>query len=292
MTPADFHRWLRNPQRPPLVMGVLNVTPDSFSDGGKFAAHDSAIAHAHEMIAAGASLIDIGGESTRPGSPSVPAEEQIRRVEPVIRALAVLPVTISIDTTRSQVAQVAIDAGAAVINDISAARDDAQMLPLAASRTTPLILMHMQGKPQTMQANPTYTDVVQEVIDFLKARIDAATSAGVEIDRILIDPGIGFGKQMPHNLQLLKHQSDLATLGRPVVIGASRKSFIGTITGETEPSHRLFGTAASVAWSIANGAAIVRVHDVRPMRQIVAMIRAIQTGGENDWENPDFLTSK
>jgi dihydropteroate synthase len=288
MKPADFDRWLLDAHRPPLVMGVLNVTPDSFSDGGKFAAVDAAVAHAHEMVEAGADWIDIGGESTRPGSSSVPADEQIRRVEPVIRAIASLPVILSIDTTKSQVAQAAIDAGAAVINDISAARDDAQMLPLAAMRRTPLVLMHMQGTPQTMQDNPTYADVIPEVIGFLKQRIGAAVDAGVDIQRILIDPGIGFGKQMPHNLQLLRRQSEFTALGRPMVIGASRKGFIGRITGESEPSGRLFGTAACVAWSIANGASIVRVHDVRPMRQVVAVIRAIQTDGKDS----EFLTSK
>ena len=162
------------------------------------------------------------------------------------------------------------------------------MLRLVGSSGVPVILMHMQGNPQTMQANPVYDDVVREILGFFRQRIDAATGAGVEVSRILIDPGIGFGKRIAHNLQLLKRQAELWALGRPVVIGASRKSFIGTITAETEPSRRLFGTAASVAWSIANRASIVRVHDVRPMRQVVAMIRAIQTGGDEK----EFLTSK
>jgi dihydropteroate synthase len=279
--PADFDQWLRNDRRRPLVMGVLNVTPDSFSDGGRFASTDGAVAHAREMIDAGADLLDIGGESTRPGSAPVPAEEQIRRVKPVIEQLAGRPVTISIDTTQFAVAKAALDAGAAVINDISAGRDDEQMLPLAGSRGVPVVLMHMQGTPATMQDNPVYANVMREVIEFLQHRIEAAEAAGVKREKILLDPGIGFGKQIGHNLQLLQRQIELSKLGRPVVIGTSRKGFIGRITGESEPSKRVIGTAASVAWSLANGAAIVRVHDVKPMRQVLEVIRAIQTGGED-----------
>jgi dihydropteroate synthase len=232
------------------------------------------------MVEQGAALIDVGGESTRPGSAPVPADEQIRRIEPVIRAISRLPVTVSVDTTRSAVAAAALDAGAALINDISGGLDDARMLPLAASRKCPLILMHMQGTPATMQTNPTYTDVVREVIEFLGTRVHAAKAAGLAEELILLDPGIGFGKAMTHNLELLRRQSEFSVLGRPVVIGTSRKGFIGRITGETEPANRLFGTAASVAWSIANGAAIVRVHDVKPMRQVVETIQAIQTAAK------------
>jgi dihydropteroate synthase len=286
--PADFNRWLIDDKRRPLVMGVLNVTPNSFSDGGKYASTHAAVQHAQEMIDAGAALIDVGGESTQPGATPVPAEEQIRRIEPVIRAIARLPVTVSIDTTKSEVAQAALEAGAAVINDISAATDDARMLPLTSSRQVPIVLMHMQGTPQTMQANPTYTDVVREIIETLKSRVEAAIAADVDPGRILIDPGVGFGKTMAHNLELIRRQAEFAQLRWPVVIGVSRKGFIGRITGEGVPDQRLFGTAASVAWSIAQGASIVRVHDVRPMAQVVAMIRAIKNGPNE----AEFLTPK
>jgi dihydropteroate synthase len=232
-------------------------------------------------------LIDVGGESTRPGSAPVAAEEQVRRVEPVIREIARLPVMVSIDTTRSEVAGAALDAGAAVVNDISAGLDDANMLAMVAARNVPIVLMHMKGTPATMQVNPVYRDVVGEVVEFLVERIRAAEAAGLAGDRVLVDPGIGFGKTMTHNLQLLQRLSELSTLGRPVVVGVSRKGFIGKITGEADPPHRLFGSAASVAWSIAQGAAIVRVHDVRPMRQVLETIRAIQTGGSD----VNFLTS-
>jgi len=282
-----FESWLRDssPHRRVLVMGVLNVTPDSFSDGGRFAARDAAVAHAVEMAEAGADLIDVGGESTRPGSQPVPAEEQIRRVVPVIEEIARrnLPVVVSIDTTRASVAAAALDAGAGVVNDISAGRDDAAMLPSVAERGVPVVLMHMQGTPATMQLNPTYDDVVRETIDFLHERIAAAEGAGVAPHRILVDPGIGFGKTMAHNLELLRRQSEFAMLGRPVLIGTSRKGFIGRITNEPEPSRRLFGTAASVAWSVANGAAVVRVHDVAEMSKVVRMTEAIRHGISEDF---------
>ncbi|MEA2708121.1 MAG: dihydropteroate synthase [Phycisphaerales bacterium] len=275
MLPSEFSHWLTEPNRRPLVMGVLNVTPDSFSDGGKFAATDSAVVHAEAMLAAGATLIDVGGESTRPGSFPVAADEQIARVVPVIRRIANLPVTISIDTTRAAVAEAALDAGAALVNDISAGRDDPALLPLVAQRGVPVVLMHMQGTPLTMQDTPGYSDVVAETIAFLRERVAAAQAAGIELTKILLDPGIGFGKAMPHNLELLRRQRELLALGRPIVIGTSRKGFIGKITAEPEPAKRLFGTAASVALAIANGASIVRVHDVGPMVQVVRMTRAI-----------------
>ena len=287
MDRPGFESWLRDssPHRRVLVMGVLNVTPDSFSDGGRFAARDAAVAHAVEMAEAGADLIDVGGESTRPGSQPVPAEEQIRRVVPVIEEIARrnLPVVVSIDTTRASVAAAALDAGAGVVNDISAGRDDAAMLPSVAERGVPVVLMHMQGTPATMQLNPTYDDVVRETIDFLHERIAAAEGAGVAPHRILVDPGIGFGKTMAHNLELLRRQSEFAMLGRPVLIGTSRKGFIGRITNEPEPSRRLFGTAASVAWSVANGAAVVRVHDVAEMSKVVRMTEAIRHGISGDF---------
>jgi len=257
-------------------MGVLNVTPDSFSDGGKFVSPDAAIAHAEKMAAEGAAIIDIGGESTRPGADPVLPDEQIRRVVPVLEKIAHrLPVVFSIDTTSSEVVQAALDAGATIINDITAGRDDPQILTLAARKRVPIILMHMLGRPKTMQQTPYYEEVTAEVAGFLDERIVTAGIHGVHIDRILIDPGIGFGKTKQHNLQLLRRMRELTVLGRPLVVGTSRKRFIGEITGEDDPQQRLFGTAATVAWSIANGASIVRVHDVEPIMQVVRMIQAI-----------------
>lgn len=282
MSPPDFDAWLSDPNRRALVMGVLNVTPDSFSDGGRFAARDAAVAHAAEMVEAGADLIDVGGESTRPGSQPVPADEQIARVVSVIQAIA-SRVAVSIDTTRATVADAALNAGACLVNDISAGRDDPGMFPLVARRKTAMVLMHMQGTPATMQDDPSYRNVAGEVELFLRRRMNLAVSAGVKRNRILVDPGIGFGKTMEHNLALLREQRGLRRLGRPVVIGASRKGFVGKITNEPDPARRLFGTAACVAWSLANGAAIVRVHDVAAMSQVVAMIQAIRSGFSGDF---------
>ncbi|MGB7161309.1 MAG: dihydropteroate synthase [Tepidisphaeraceae bacterium] len=284
MDRAAFEHWLRDPKRRPLIMGVLNVTPDSFSDGGRFAGPDAAVAHALEMAAAGADLIDVGGESTRPGSQPVPPDEQIARAVPVIERVAPrVSAVVSIDTTRAAVASAALDAGANLVNDISAGRDDEFMLSTVARRNTPIVLMHMQGTPATMQLKPTYDDVTRQTIDFLRDRIRAAEIAGIATERILIDPGIGFGKTDEHNLELLRRQNELSTLGRPVVIGTSRKGFIGKITNEPDPARRLFGTAASVAWSVANGAAVVRVHDVGAMSQVVRMIEAIRSGFSGDF---------
>lgn len=257
-------------------MGVLNVTPDSFSDGGRYTSVDSAVAHALEMVSAGADLIDIGGESTRPGAQAVPPDEQIRRTAPVIEAIRrQVDVAISIDTTSAPVAAAALDAGAHIINDISAGRADAQLLPLAAARGAPIILMHMLGSPATMQNNPAYENVTADVAGFLHDRMAAAVEAGVHMERILLDPGIGFGKTVQHNLQLLREMDRLRALGRPLVIGTSRKRFIGAITGEEQPERRVYGTAATIAWAVANRAGVVRVHDVGPMRQVVQMICAI-----------------
>jgi len=279
LTVKDFNLWLNQHDRRPLVMGVLNVTPDSFSDGGRFAAVESAVAQARKLAADGADLIDIGGESTRPGSQRTDPQEQIRRIVPVLEACAsALPVVWSVDTRSSQVAAAAIDAGASVINDISAGRDDPAMLRLAAGRQLPIILMHMQGEPATMQVNPHYKDVMQEVKSFFIERIKTAKSAGIPPERILLDPGIGFGKNLEHNLTLIRQMKEFKALDRPLVIGTSRKGFIGTIAGEPQPNQRLFGTAATVAWSIANGADIVRVHDVEPMLKVVRVIRAILKG--------------
>jgi len=289
MSPAEFDEWLRDERRRPLVMGVLNVTPDSFSDGGRFIEPAAAVARAKQMAAEGADLIDVGGESTRPGSLPVEPDEQIRRVVPVLRAARASladVVTLSIDTTRADVAAAALDAGAHVVNDVSAGRDDPGLLPLAARRECPLILMHMQGTPQTMQLNPTYSDVTAEVKSFLRDRSGAATGAGVDPRNILLDPGIGFGKTVGHNLELLRRLGELTTLGRPLVVGTSRKGFIGKALGEqpgtADSAPRLFGTAATIAWAVANGAGVVRVHDVGAMAQVVRMVRSIKSGGEGE----------
>ena len=278
MTCQDFDLWLCDPARRPLVMGVLNVTPDSFSDGGRYADPSVAVAHARQMAADGAELIDIGGESTRPGAARIPSDEQIRRIVPVIAQLRNLPAMLSVDTTRADVAAAAVDAGAHLVNDISGGMDDPALLPLAAQRGVPVVLMHIRGQPTTMQQLTDYRNVVAEVKEHLAARRDAALAAGVAPHRILLDPGIGFAKGMEHNLTLLRHVKELTRLGHPLLLGTSRKSFMGKITGEDEPSHRLFGTAATVSWCIANGAAIVRVHDVAPMTRVVRMTRAIQKG--------------
>jgi dihydropteroate synthase len=264
-----------NANQLPLVMGILNVTPDSFSDGGKFTTIDSAVTRAKQMVADGADWIDVGGESTRPGSMPVAEAEQVARVVPVIAAIrAIMAISISIDTTRARVAEAALDAGATVVNDISAGRDDPALLPLVAGREVPMILMHMQGTPATMQKNPVYGDVVTEVRNFLFDRLSYAKTIGIDPADVLLDPGIGFGKTVSHNLQLLNRLSELQSLGCPLVVGTSRKGFIGAVTGET--GDRLFGTAATVAWAAANGAAIVRVHDVAAMSSVVKMVRAMR----------------
>jgi dihydropteroate synthase len=256
-------------------MGILNVTPDSFSDGGKFATVEAAVSQAKKMVQEGADLIDIGGESTRPGSSPIPQQEQISRVLPVISAIrSQVSVPISIDTTRAEVAEAALDAGANLVNDITAGTGDPALLPLVAARKVPVILMHMQGTPATMQINPTYADAVADVRKFLFDRLGYAKTIGIDPADVLLDPGIGFGKTVQHNLQLLNRLSELATLGCPLVVGTSRKKFIGTVTGES--GERIFGTAATIAWSAANGAAIVRVHDVGAMKKVADMIRAIR----------------
>jgi len=277
--PSELCTWLSDPGRRPLVMGILNLTPDSFADGGKFALHDAALAHAEEMSADGADWIDVGAESTRPGAQRVGAGEQLDRLGTLLVELRKrIPVVLSIDTTRALVAESALDAGFNVVNDISAGLDDDALLPLIARHSAPTILMHMQGQPATMQSRPDYLNVTHDVAGFLQERIDAAKGAGVRSDRILVDPGIGFGKTLEHNLRLLRDLPELIKIGAPLVIGTSRKGFIQKITGEDAASGRLFGTAASVAWSVAQGASVVRVHDVGPMARVVKMVGAIRFG--------------
>ncbi len=270
-----FRPMLAQTSRYPLVMGILNVTPDSFSDGGRYAELDAAVARAREMVAQGADMIDIGGESTRPGSLPVPEAQQIARVIPVIQQIRrEHSIPISIDTTRSAVAAAALDAGADIVNDISAGLDDPQMLPLVARRKVPVVLMHMQGKPLTMQVNPTYTDVVGEVKKFLFERLVYAKTIGIDPADVVLDPGFGFGKTLAHNMELMRELPALKTLDCPLLVGVSRKKFIGAITGET--GDRLIGTSAAIAWCSANGAAIVRVHDVAAAVMVTRVIRAVR----------------
>ncbi|HEX8323290.1 MAG TPA: dihydropteroate synthase [Tepidisphaeraceae bacterium] len=275
MSPDAFNQWLLDPDRRPLVMGVLNVTPDSFSDGNRFSTVAAAQARAEAMIAEGVDLIDIGGESTRPGATRVSAQEQISRIVPVLRACRTLPTVFSVDTTRAEVARAALESGAMLVNDVSAGSEDADMMGLVARNGCPVILMHMQGEPATMQANPHYENVVTEVRDHLIQRAKAFEAAGVARERILLDPGIGFGKTIDHNLTLLRELSTLTTLPYAMLVGVSRKGFIGRLTGRTDPADRVFGTAAAVAWSVSQGAAIVRVHDVAAMADVVAVAGAI-----------------
>jgi dihydropteroate synthase len=259
-------------------MGVLNVTPDSFSDGGQFHDIGQALAHAHRMIDEGAAIIDIGGESTRPGANPVDVDEELRRVLPLIRSLArKVSVPISVDTTKPEVMQAVIDAGAGMINDILALRTPGALEAVAASKVA-VCLMHMQGEPRTMQLEPHYQDVVREVHDFLRERRDACEAAEISRDRIVIDPGFGFGKAVPHNLSLLWNLDRLLDLGVPVLAGLSRKSMIGTITGRPV-DQRLHGSIALATIAILKGARIIRAHDVAPAVDAVEIATAVIGGG-------------
>ncbi|MBN2312994.1 MAG: dihydropteroate synthase [Sedimentisphaerales bacterium] len=259
-----------------IVMGVLNVTPDSFSDGGEFFDFGRAVEHGLKMAADGAAIIDVGGESTRPGSESVSTEEQIRRTVPVIEALREkIDVPISIDTYNYDVAKAALKAGAGIVNDITALSDE-RIGALAAENEVPVILMHMQGTPETMQIEPKYEDVVGEVLTFLLDRAKRAEKAGIPQERIFIDPGIGFGKTLEHNLMLLANIKQFVDTDYRVLVGTSRKRFIGKITGKEKPVERLFGTAATVTLCAAAGVSIVRVHDVAEMLDVVRVVNAIK----------------
>ncbi len=263
----------------PLIMGILNVTPDSFSDGGKYSALHDALKQVERMLAEGVDIIDIGGESTRPGSDSVTPAEQINRVIPVIDAIRnqlKSSILISIDTTSSAVAKAALEAGADIINDVSAGQEDAALLALAAQTEVPIILMHSQGTPKTMQNNPYYDDVVQNVIKALKDRINAALKAGIKKENIAIDPGIGFGKRKQDNLDLLAHLETLVELGFPVLLGTSRKRFMGTLCNVSEPSELVTATAVTTALGVMAGVQLFRVHDVKENRQAADVAWAIK----------------
>ncbi len=277
-----LHNATTMPLDRPVIMGILNLTPDSFSDGGRYVDPQKAVDHGLAMASQGADIIDVGGESTRPGAQRVDPAEQIARVVPVIRPLRLqldngFPhVQISIDTTRSEVALAAVDAGATILNDVSAGREDPGMLNLAAEKNLPIVLMHMLGEPTTMQYQPRYTDVVAQIRDFLLERAQAALDAGVDRRQIVLDPGIGFGKTTEHNLALLRAVPDLVGLGYPIMIGASRKRFLseyGSRSGGAD--DRLGGTCAVTAHCVAKGVALLRVHDVAPNRQAADLAWAL-----------------
>ena len=259
-----------------VVMGVLNVTPDSFSDGGRFLEPGEAVEQARRMIDQGADIIDIGAESTRPGSDRVSGDEQIARLRRILPPVTATGAAVSIDTTIADVAEFALDAGAKIINDVSAGRDDPRLLDLAGSRAAAVVLMHMLGRPKTMQQDPHYDDVVTEVRDFLAIRIEVAVGAGVQPERIIVDPGIGFGKSLAHNLSLLAELSGLQELDCPVLVGPSRKRFIGELTGIAQPEDRLSGTIAACLAARERGATIFRVHDVGEVAAAIKVAQAVE----------------
>jgi dihydropteroate synthase len=262
-----------------LVMGVLNVTPDSFSDGGRFPRAEEAVAHGTRLAAEGADIVDVGGESTRPGSDPVPADVEIDRVLPVIAGLVerIPALPVSVDTRKAEVAAAALEAGATIVNDVSAGVDPA-MFDVVREAGAAIVLMHMKGEPKTMQRAPEYDDVVSEVHEYLLQRIEAAAFAGIDPERIAIDPGIGFGKDLGHNLELIRRIDAFLDLGRPVLVGPSRKRFIGAILDLPE-DRRVEGTIGAVAWMVARGAHVVRVHDVLEVSRAVRVIDAIAGSG-------------
>ena len=255
-------------------MGVINVTPDSFSDGGLYLDPERAIEHGEELVRDGAEILDVGGESTRPGAEEVSVEEELARIEPVVHGLGGGGVVISVDTSKLAVAEAALDAGAEIVNDVTALRHDPEIAGLCAERGAGLVLMHMQGTPRTMQENPAYDDVVDDIKAFLVERMEEAVGAGVDAGRIWLDPGIGFGKTLEHNMELLRRLGELRELGQPLVVGTSRKSFIGKVDG-SEASERLGGTIASSVLAAAEGADVLRVHDVAEVWQAIRVAAAI-----------------
>lgn len=264
------------------LMGILNVTPDSFSDGGRYLEPDAAVEQARRMAAAGAGIIDVGGESTRPGADTVPVEEEIRRVAGPIAAIAAeLEIPVSIDTRKAPVAEAALNAGASLVNDVAGFTYDAALAPLCAARGVPVCVMHAQGDPQTMQIAPRYDDVRLDVYDFLSDRVEALVMAGIARDRILVDPGIGFGKRLDHNLALLRDIALFHGLGCPILLGASRKKFIGTISDAGTADTRMAGSVSVALHGASQGVQVIRVHDVTETRQALALWRAIEWGYSN-----------
>jgi dihydropteroate synthase len=258
----------------PLIMGVINVTPDSFSDGGRFLEADAAVAQGERLVAEGADLLDVGGESTRPGSEGVTEEEELGRVQPVVARLAGAGHRVSIDTAKAGVARAALDAGATIVNDVTSFRREPEIAGLVAERGAGCVLMHMLGEPRTMQEDPRYEDVVSEVKAFLEERLGFAVSEGVAEERVWLDPGIGFGKTVEHNLELLRRLDEIVAIGRPVVIGTSRKSFLGKLAGGRHESERLPGTIATNVIALERGAGVFRVHDVAQVRDALAVAAA------------------
>lgn len=258
------------------MMGILNVTPDSFSDGGKFNTTSAALTQAQTMVAAGADIIDIGGQSTRPGAEQISLETELERVLSVLELLRpLIDVPISVDTTRAEVAKAAIQAGADIVNDISAGTFDPQMLPTVASLDVPIILMHIRGNPQTMQQLTNYQDLMGDIYNFLSEKITAAKLLGIDHNKIIIDPGIGFAKNQEQNLEILRQLRSLKKLNSPILVGVSRKSFIGNLLNQPDPKLRVWGTAAACCAAIFNGADILRVHDVEEMQQVTLVADAI-----------------
>lgn len=284
-TPVSRNPWILSTRhgdigmnRRTALMGILNVTPDSFSDGGRYADPKTAIAHGIQLARDGADIIDIGGESTRPGARPVSAEEEKERVLPVLRGLRrEISIPLSVDTYKAEVAQAALEEGADVVNDISALRFDAAMVSLVAREKVPVVLMHMQGTPQTMQQKPHYQDVLAEVKDFLAGRVRFALESGVDPDQIIVDPGIGFGKELEHNLELLRGLSTLVSLRRPLLVGPSRKAFIGKLL-DLASDYRLEGSLAAAVAAVLGGANIIRMHDVKEARRATAIADAIRFG--------------
>ncbi len=264
----------------PFFMGVVNVTPDSFSDGGRFLEPDAAVKRAHELVAEGADLVDLGGESTRPGAPAVPAAEQIRRVLPVVERLAAryFPVPISVDTSSAEVARAALEAGAALVNDVQGLRDP-ELAAVVARAGVPVVIMHTRGTPEDMQTRARYRDVVAEVMQELVEGVNRASAAGIPAERTILDPGLGFAKTADHNLTILKRLAELRALGRPLLVGPSRKSFIGKVTG-APLEDRLPGTLAAVAACVLAGAEFLRVHDIAPARQAARLAAAIREAAD------------
>ncbi|MGB9612578.1 MAG: dihydropteroate synthase [Candidatus Margulisiibacteriota bacterium] len=259
------------------LLGILNVTPDSFSDGGKFYRHEDAVRRGMEMVKEGADIIDVGGESTRPGARFVPEEEERRRVVPVVKELAKYGVIVSVDTRKAMVAKAALDVGAKMVNDVSALGYDKKMGKVVAEYQVPVCLMHMKGTPANMQKNPSYQDLMREILEYLKKSIEIAENAGILQEKIIVDPGIGFGKTVEHNLEILKRLKEFRILGQPILVGPSRKSVIGKVLN-LPLEDRLEGTAALVAVAILNGAHMVRVHDVKEMSRVARMVDAVKKG--------------
>jgi dihydropteroate synthase len=259
------------------IMGILNITPDSFSDGGLYFDKFSAIDRANQMVEEGADIIDIGGESTRPGSEPISIEEELRRTIPVIEAIAgKIKVPISIDTYKSEVAKAALDAGASIVNDISGLRFDPKMPEVVSEYKVPVVIMHIRGKPKDMQQDPVYEALIPEIMDYFRMGMKIATQTGTSEDKIIIDPGIGFGKTSEHNLEIINNLREFTPFEKPILVGLSRKAFIGKILGDASPTERLEGTAAAVSISIINGANIVRVHDVKEMVKVAKVADAVK----------------